>query len=227
MEADDLKHYFQNVAIANVGDASGLPASATDGTLKINLYSDNPGEAGGGTILTYTGYLEQTVPRDATASGWSISGNRISNAAKITFPERTDNGATQTALYWGISRSTGATNPDYYGLMSTLDSRPFTADDTAGDKIVAPTHGYVNGDKVMFETVEGDALPTVSGGLEGNVWFVINKTDDDFEISSTQGGAKEEITAVGSGRVSKVVTQDIDEGNQPEFAVGALEVIAD
>ena len=45
-ETSLLQHIFNNTAIANVGDATGLPASATAGSLWVSLHTADPGEAG-------------------------------------------------------------------------------------------------------------------------------------------------------------------------------------
>ena len=45
-ETDLLKLIFQNVALANVGDASGLQPSSTAGSLYISLHTGDPGETG-------------------------------------------------------------------------------------------------------------------------------------------------------------------------------------
>ena len=80
-----LNHLFKNLPIANVGDASGLPASAVAGNLYISLHTADPGEAGSQTSseATYTGYARQAVSRGA---GWTVAGNAVENAAEIAFP---------------------------------------------------------------------------------------------------------------------------------------------
>ena len=61
----------------------------------------------------------------------------------------------------------------------------------ATDKINATAHGLSNGDAVIFET-DG----TVIGGLTADtvVYYVINKADDTFEVSTIIGGTKVTIT---------------------------------
>ena len=41
-----LNNILKNAAIANVGDATGLPGSATAGILYVALHTADPGEAG-------------------------------------------------------------------------------------------------------------------------------------------------------------------------------------
>ena len=84
-ETDLLKLIFQNVALANVGDASGLQPSSTAGSLYISLHTGDPGETGDQTTseATYTGYGRVAVARSDAA--WTVSGNAASNAAAVTF----------------------------------------------------------------------------------------------------------------------------------------------
>jgi hypothetical protein len=75
--------------------------------------------------------------------------------------------------------------------------------DVATDRIVSPAHGLVTGDRVAFFTEKGQALP---GGItEGSVYYVVNPTTDDFQVSLTNGGAAVNITAKGQGSFCKMV----------------------
>lgn len=87
------------------------------------------------------------------------------------------------------------------GYLSVSDSRLFTFID--GDVNTDPTntieetaHGMANGDPVRFSN-SGGALP---GGLVDNrVYYVVNKNDDDFQVSLTSGGAAVSITSAAGG----------------------------
>lgn len=86
-------HIFQNADIANVGDAAGLQNSAAAGSTQLALATSALTDAD--TLLTatevaYTGYARPTQTRDS--SGWSSSGDTISNAALIQFGEMTAGG---------------------------------------------------------------------------------------------------------------------------------------
>jgi hypothetical protein len=41
-----LSHIFENAAIANIGDATGVRGSTTAGSLYFSLHTSDPGEAG-------------------------------------------------------------------------------------------------------------------------------------------------------------------------------------
>lgn len=111
-----LEHYFNNSAIANVGDASGLPASATAGSLYVALFTADPGETGAFTNeATFTGYARVAVAR--SAGGWTVSGNNASNTAAITFAECT--AGSETISHFGICRESTGGVMDYHGDLTT------------------------------------------------------------------------------------------------------------
>jgi hypothetical protein len=58
---------------------------------------------------------------------------------------------------------------------------------------------------VVVWAVPGDPLPT--GLVEGTVYFVINGTVDDLQLSATSGGAAVAITAIGAGMLQKLVVE--------------------
>lgn len=113
-ENDIQLHIFNNVAIADIGDVSGLPASATPGSLYIGLITAvTDGEAGTVTEATFGSYARQAVARASGAGGWTVTNNVATNFDAVTFPEATsgnetithfgiwDSLTTGTLLYWG------------------------------------------------------------------------------------------------------------------------------
>lgn len=117
-ENDLLQLIFNNVDIADVGDAGGLQNSATAGSLYIAFHTADPGEAGTATTseTAYTNYARQAVARSVV--GWTVSGNSVTNAAQISFPECGVTGATLT--YFSITTAvSGATKILYSGALST------------------------------------------------------------------------------------------------------------
>lgn len=108
-EIDLLEHIFANTAIAGIGDASGLPASATAGFLYFTLHSADPAEAGNQTSseLAYTGYARAAVARTAGAWSFNTTNGSVSPSANIEFPTSTGTGAT--AHFFGVgTTATGA-----------------------------------------------------------------------------------------------------------------------
>lgn len=100
-----LNHIFVNAAIANVGDATGLPAAATAGSLYVSLHTADPGEAGDQTTseTAYTNYARVAVAR--SAGGWTVSAANVSNTAAVTFAACGASGATITHFGIGTAAS--------------------------------------------------------------------------------------------------------------------------
>lgn len=93
---------FQNSGIADIGDATGLPASAGAGSTQLSLHTVALDDTD--TLLTadevaYTGYARPTQTRDA--SGWDVSGDTASNAALVEFGEMTA-GGPDTVVHAGL-----------------------------------------------------------------------------------------------------------------------------
>ena len=97
-----LLHIFNNSAIANVGDAAGLPVAATAGSLYVRLYTSAVAvdDATIGTECAYTGYVQYGVAVARSGAGWTVSGNNASNAAIVTFGACT--ALSETIRYFAI-----------------------------------------------------------------------------------------------------------------------------
>lgn len=125
---------FNNTNIASIGDATGLRGSSAAGNLYFSLHSSDPGEAGNQSTneVSYTGYARVAVVR--SGSGFTISGNAVTNAAAITFPQCTGGSATATHIGIGTD-SSGAGFLLYKGAMtaSLAISNGITPEIAAGD----------------------------------------------------------------------------------------------
>lgn len=112
-----LQLVFNNDNAANIGDATGLRGSTSAGSLYVSLHTGDPGEAGNQTTneCAYTSYARVAVAR--TTGGWTISGNAVTNAALIQFPQCT--GGSETATYFGIGTASTSTGVLLYkGALS-------------------------------------------------------------------------------------------------------------
>jgi len=108
---------FLNTAFTLVGDASGLLASGTAGSLFVSLHTADPGEAGDQTTseATYTSYARVAVAR--SGAGWTRTNNSISPTAAIGFPAGT--GGSGTVTHFGIGTATsGAGKLLYKGTVT-------------------------------------------------------------------------------------------------------------
>jgi hypothetical protein len=120
-ENDILQLIFNNVDIADIGDAGGLQNSATAGSLYVALHTGDPGEAGNATTneSAYTSYARVAVAR--SGAGWTVSGNSATNFALIQFPECT--GGSETITHVSITTAvSGASKILYSGALSASRS---------------------------------------------------------------------------------------------------------
>jgi len=218
--------------------ASGtaLRASLTAGDLIVAIHDGDPGEAGTQATneIAYTGYARvaraRSAQTDGTTSGWDIqTPSSIHNNGEVSFGLRTNTGAAEVASHFSVGQDASGAGDYYFSAPLGLEnSKPFALDDTTNDDFVCPTHGYSADDQVAFITVVGDALPT--GVTEGTVYYVMTTglATDTFRISASAGDVSPvAVTAVGSGRVQKLLTQSIIKNNTPRFADGALTVTVD
>ena len=86
-------------------------------------------------------------------------------------------------------------NQDVIGITKVVDggAKAVTFTDT-GDLVGLVGHGLSNNDKVMFSQII-----TTTGLSTYKTYFVVNKTDDTFQVSLTSGGAAVALTTDGSG----------------------------
>lgn len=98
-----LQLLFNNVDIANIGDAGGIQNSATAGSLYLALHTADPGETGDQTTneCAYTSYDRVAVAR--SGAGWTVAANVATNFALAQFPECT--GGSETITYVSIGTS--------------------------------------------------------------------------------------------------------------------------
>lgn len=87
---------FNNTNFADIGDATGLRGSTVAGSLHIRLHTADPGEAGNGSTseVAYTGYAAVAVAR--SGAGFTVTGDTVTNAALVQFPQCTAGSATAT-----------------------------------------------------------------------------------------------------------------------------------
>lgn len=65
-----------------------------------------------------------------------------------------------------------------------------------GDLVNVTDHGWLNGQRVMFDTVV-----TTTGVVINTSYYIINKTDNSFQVALTPGGDAIALTTDGSGTV--------------------------
>lgn len=129
-ENEFLLNIYQNANIPNIGDATGIRGSSAAGSLYIALHTADPGEAGDQTTseTTYAGYARQAVAR--TSGGFTVTGNQVTLAADVNFPNGTSGTPTQNLLWVSVGvASSGASKIIHRaqlsaGLYSGLNMQP-------------------------------------------------------------------------------------------------------
>lgn len=116
-----LQLLFNNVDIANIGDAGGIQNSAAAGSLYLALHTADPGEAGDQTTneCAYGSYARVAVAR--TVGGWTVATNTATNAALAQFPECSGGSETITHVSVGMV-SAGASVILYSGALTASRS---------------------------------------------------------------------------------------------------------
>lgn len=117
-ENEILAHFFNNAAIAGIGDSAGVLPSAAAGSLFLSLHTADPGEAGtqATSEISYTGYARQAVAR--SSAGFSVSGATVTLAANVDFPEMPA-GTGGVVTFFSVGKAvSGATNILYSGSVS-------------------------------------------------------------------------------------------------------------
>jgi hypothetical protein len=114
-ENDVLKLIFNATAIANIADNA---ASSPLTNLYVSLHTADPGDAGNQTTseISYTGYTRVAVAR--TTGGWTVTGNRVSPVAEISFGAMTA-GTGGTATHAAVGTAVSGTGKLLYkGALS-------------------------------------------------------------------------------------------------------------
>jgi len=117
-ENDLMLLLFNNTAIADIGDAGGLRATAVAGSLYWSLHTADPGEAG--TAVTsetgYTGYARVAGARSNAA--FTVTANSVSPVANVDFGECTASAGGAITHFGIVNTSSGAGKLLYSGTMT-------------------------------------------------------------------------------------------------------------
>lgn len=172
----------------------------------------NAGEATGGTPA----YARKAVTWGAAASG------QKSNTGGLTFDVPA--GTYGFFTLWNAVTGNTSNYRGYSPFGGAAALKGFFSVDTtlANDQLLSVGHGMADNDRVMLFNVYAESLPT--GLTEGTVYFVVQSAANTFKVSTTQGGAAVDITAVGGGEGywQRVVPETFGAQGQLTVAVGAL-----
>lgn len=101
LENSILKLVFNNVGIPNLGDASGIQASAVAGNLYIRLFNTSTvSDSLTGTEVSYDGYAAGGIAVPRTIAGFTVLNNNVKNAGQLQFGICLS--GTETVRYFGI-----------------------------------------------------------------------------------------------------------------------------
>lgn len=116
-----LNHIFNNVALANIGDAAGLPAG-TAGNLYLSLHTADPGYTGDQTTseIVYTGYQRIAVARNNASPKWTVLNRAAVNVDPATWPECT--AGSGTVLVVGVGTASSGAGHLIYRAYVTVPS---------------------------------------------------------------------------------------------------------
>lgn len=117
-ENDLLALIFNNTAIADVGDATGVRGSTAAGSLYWALYTADPGEAGTANTseTAYTGYARVAAAR--SGAGFTVTGSSVSPPSNVDFGECTASPGGPITHFGIVSTSTGAGKLLYKGTIT-------------------------------------------------------------------------------------------------------------
>jgi len=109
---------FNNTAIADIGDAAGLRATTTAGSLYWALHTADPGEAGSAVTseTAYTGYARVAAARSGAA--FTVTDNSVSPAANVDFGECTASAGGPITHFSVVNTASGAGKILYSGTMT-------------------------------------------------------------------------------------------------------------
>ena len=117
-ENDLMLLLFNNTAIADIGDAAGLRATTTAGSLWWSLHTADPGEAG--TAITsetaYTGYVRIAGAR--SGAGFVVTANSVSPGANVDFGECTAAAGGPITHFGIVNTASGAGKLLYSGTVT-------------------------------------------------------------------------------------------------------------
>lgn len=203
---------YNATAIANVADNA---ASAPITTVQVAAHTADPGAAGTMTTseAAYTGYARPTPAR--TTGGFTCSNGVVTLVADASFGACTAGSATLT--HWSTGPAAGAGQVWHRGVFGSRQG-PFTAATT--DNITIPGHTLAVDDRVAFYAPSGTTIPT--GITEGTVYWVKTVASEVITVSTTQGGATLDITAIGDGLAYRVTPIAVSAGVTPKLSAGAI-----
>jgi hypothetical protein len=181
-------------ALLDSAVSGGLATSATHLGLHTAFPPSTGNEVTGGTPA----YARQAIAWAAASAG----------SKAITGTETFDVPATTVRCVATWSAVTAGTMNSWSPAGASA-RRAFSVDSAGvtNNDLFSPAHGLAANDRVLFWATIGSGLPT--GLSEDTEYFVISTglTTDAFRVSTSQGGAAVDLTAIGDGDVQKYTAE--------------------
>lgn len=169
-----------------------LNAFGTDADF-VSLHTAYPGNTGASEVSGGSPAYARKAMTFAASSAGTMAGS-----ATPTFDV-----PAATTIYW-LGHWDAVTTGNFRGY-EPLGGTPFRYTcNTGTDTFTVVSHGYSNGDQVVF--FNGTSL---TGLTTGTAYFVVSASTDTFQVSATLGGAAIDVsgTFAAASRVSKVVPE--------------------
>ena len=126
------------------------------------------------------------LPRVTTSQTLTVTGNygigTITSKASLSLTA----GSTTISM----ANTSGVVNGMFVtGTGTAINTNVSVTSNVTNDTLTKTAHGLSNGDKISFS-----ALSTTTGILTWTIYYVVNKTDNDFQIALSDGGAPIDLT---------------------------------
>jgi surface protein len=123
----------------------------------------------------YANLPRVTTSQTITVTGnWGLGSSTSKASLSLTAGDTTISVADTSGILTGMFVS---------GTGTGITTGVSVTSDVTADTLTRTAHGLSNGDRVAFS-----AISTTTGVLTWTIYFVVNKTDNDFQIALTQGG---------------------------------------
>ncbi|MDH5315297.1 MAG: hypothetical protein OEW44_02350 [Gemmatimonadota bacterium] len=175
--------------------------------------------AGTVTEAAYTGYgTRPSCSFGAAGNTTPTGGRQKANDGAVTFPLNT--GANEDQIGFGIYDAATAGNLYAIGFLDA--DPPIMGVGNVDDTITAYAHGLEADQRVFVLAAPGAVIPT--GLAENTAYYVLSSglTADVFKLSTSSGGAAENITVGGASLFMPYKAVTVATGATPEFAIGTL-----
>lgn len=180
----------------------------------LALLTTLPDNTGSGAVeASYSGYARVRIDNKLAAA----ASKQIASNAAINFTTVPTNTGTFVRGFAIYDASTSGNMWEWEPFAT--EQRAFTA--LASSEVLScPGNSFQADDPVRLFKVDDSPLPT--GLSEGVTYYVRNISGNTFKLAATAGGTAIDVTADGSGQISRIIEQPLNAGVTPQFVSGAF-----